>query len=120
MNKLIKQELEKVTEVSISYDDSTTKIYIPKKVDIKLEVGNCYLIKLSDYVLSPPSNDTISINWNGGSIPKYRHYKVDIISNMNNMFKVAGIGYDISTRSDINEVWEGWIPRNEFEVIEVL
>lgn len=118
MNKIIKSELGKVDSVKIDFDDNTTKIFIPKKVEVKISPGEVYLIKLSDYMLNPPDNDVININWNMGNIPKFKYYKSEINKVSGNMVNITGVGYDISTNSDINQVWSGWLPRTEFEIME--
>ena len=117
MNKLIDSELKKVKDAKIEIL-SDGKIFIKKKSDIKLIENFAYLIRLSDYMLNPPQTDNISINWNGGRIPKHRYYRVDIIKIVDNMIRVTGIGYDYSSRVDTNDIWDGWIPRDELEVIE--
>lgn len=118
MNKIIKRELEKVREVNLNYDDNTTKLYIPKKVGIKLNVGNCYIIKLSDYMVNPPLDSPIVVNWNSGNIPKYKYYKIDVNKIMGNMVNVNGVAYDFENKKDIYEMWSGWIPSSEFEILE--
>lgn len=118
MNKIIKNELNKVTEVRVEFNDNTTHLFIPQKKEIKIEANSVYLVRLSRYLLSPPANDNLSINWNAGRIPKYEYYKVDVNKVVGDMIYVTGIGYDIVNRVDINDVWEGWLPRSELEIME--
>ena len=118
INDKIITELDKVKETNFEVVDN--KIFIKKKVGIKLEENSCYLIRLSNFMLNPPANDLISINWNGGIIPKFEYYKADIIKIVNNMVRIVGIGYDINSDNDLSSMWEGWIPTNEFEIVKKL
>lgn len=120
MNYRFKRELDKVKCVALTYDDNTTHLFIPKINSIKLEVDNCYLIKLSENVVNPPSNSTLASNWNNGSVPKHYYYKVDISKIMGTMIKINGVAFDNVNQKDINELWCGWIPKNEIEIIKKL
>ena len=65
MNNTIKKQLDKVKSVKINYDDDTTKIVIPKTLQIipeALNVGCIYIIELNDILLNPSSNSTLSSN----------------------------------------------------------
>ena len=122
MNKVIKDQLKQVRALKIKFDDNTTKIMIPKTEEINnivLDVGGYYLIKLEDFILNPPSNSTLSSNWNSGKVPKYKYYKVELIDKMSNMYKFNGIAFE--NGEDIyTENWFGWFPDNGFSVIEKL
>lgn len=120
MNKIIKDELNKVDAIKIDFNDNTTFIHIPQKREIKLENNSIYLIRLSRYLLSPPLNDNLSINWNNGNIPKHEYYKIDVNKSIGDMINVTGTGYDMNNRIDINDIWEGWLPRSEIEILEKL
>ena len=49
MTSLAKKQLSKVKFADLSnYDANTNEYFIPKKVEIKLELNNCYIIKVSD------------------------------------------------------------------------
>ena len=65
MNKIIKQQLEKLKSVKITFKDSDTTIFIPKTTEIiqeAMEVGNIYLIKLDKKMLNPTTNSTLASN----------------------------------------------------------
>ena len=122
MNKVIKDQLRQVRVLKIKFDDNTTKIIIPKTEEISniiLNVGEYYLIELEDFILNPPLNSTLSSNWNSGKVPKYKHYKVELIDKMSNMYKFNGIAFE--NGEDIyTENWFGWFPDNGFSVIKKL
>ena len=65
MNKIIKDQLNKVRSVKLSFDDNTTQILIPKSSEVipeALNQGEVYLIKLNDKILNPSSNSTLAAN----------------------------------------------------------
>lgn len=122
MSKVIKDQLNKVRAVNIKFDDNTTKIMIPKTDKINnniLNIGDYYLIELEDFILNPPSNSTLSSNWNSGKVPKYKYYKVELIDKMSNMYKFNGIAYE-NGENLFAENWFGWFPENGFSVKERL
>lgn len=65
MNKIIKKQLEKITSCNISFDDNTTKIFIPKTTKIIQEAllkNSTYIIKLNNKALTPLQNSTLVSN----------------------------------------------------------
>ena len=120
MNKWISKELNKVKSTKINFNDKSTSIFIPKTSEIlqdALNIGDIYLIRLSDKITNPASNSTLASNWNAGRVPNHSIYKAELLEVMNSMFKFNGIGIE-----DGNEIysdnWYGWIPKDCFEVIE--
>ena len=99
------------------FDDGATSIIIKKKTTVKLELGSCYLIRLSDSSLR---ESDFSSNWNRGILPRHRTMKVELIKKVGNAFMVDGIGCDESTCKDTDVCWSGWIQSGDFEVIEKL
>lgn len=121
MNKIIKQQLEEVKSVKLSYNDTTTEIFIPRTTQIipeALIVGNVYIIELNEFVLQPSSNSMLASNWNSGKIPKYKIYKVELLEIINNMYKFNGIALDENYNELYSENWYGWFPKEYFKVLE--
>lgn len=124
MNELIKEQLSKVKIVHIPYyDDNTTHIYLPKLSPDNgciVYVDRYYLIELDDYLISPPENFTLHINWNNGIKPKCKFMKCQVLKDLGRMIKITGIGYNNDTKQDIDELWEGWLPKEAIQVIQEL
>lgn len=122
MNKIIKDQLNKVRSVKLEYDDSTTNLVIPRVIEVipqALNEGDIYLIKLNDNVLHPASNSTLASNWNCGKVPRYSTYQVEFLEKMGTMYKFNGIAIDNGTPI-YSENWFGWFPENGFTVISKL
>ena len=120
MNKLIKQQLEKVKSVKIDFKDSDIDIFIPRTTEIiqeAMKIGGIYLIKLDKKMTNPTTNSTLASNWNGGRIPTQEYYKVELLEIMNNMYKFNGIAIKDNTEL-YSENWFGWIPKEYFEIID--
>lgn len=115
INKFTLKELEKL---GIKYDGSTTHFYFPKKEGFNLEINKQYVVKLSDYMLNPPPNSNLVINWNKGMIPSSQFYKIVINNIISDMIYVTGISYDYDNKRDLDQLFVGWIPTNEMEVME--
>ena len=118
MNPQIKKELEKVTATDLQFDNNTTSIFIPKTTSwnlTSLKVNKCYVIELDDSLLNPSTNSSLAANWNGGKIPEYKHYMIELSSVMNKMIKVIGVG--IVNGVPQGKQFIGWLP---FEQVKVL
>ena len=117
MNKILLQQLQK-TQVDLSnYDEDTCTYTIPKINSIKLEVGSYYLIELADALLNSTSLSMLVSNWNHGTHPISKYYKVDISAINGKMIKVVGLGYDPVNNKDL-DMWSGWLPINHITVIQ--
>lgn len=118
MNKLIKEQLLKCKVANIpKFDDSTTKLVIDKKVpEPEPQVNHYYIIEIEDYVINEPAGFTLSSNWNRGTKPTYKYYRVQITQAMGKMFKILGMGYDYENDCDFPQPWSGWIPRAGFHI----
>ena len=123
MNPLIKVQLDKIRGVDLPpYDDNTLTINIERMSHSsnELKQDECYLISVEDYILNPPDGFTLHTNWNGNKIPKHKFMKVDVTKIMGKMIKVNSIGYDMFNNTNINDMWEGWLPEKSITVIERL
>ena len=124
MNPLIKTQLNKIRTVRLpEFDDNTTHLNIPMRTNsdpIVVEQDKCYIIQVEDYILNPPDGFTLHTNWNGNKIPKHKFMKVDVTKIMGKMIKVNSIGYDMFNGTNINDMWEGWLPEKSNTVIERL
>lgn len=121
MNKHIKEQLNQVKLANIpNFDDNTTHIFIKKQTTIKIEEDSCYLIKLNSTITNPSLTSTLSSNWNNGSVPNHSYYKVDIQKIMSHMIKVVGVAYDYDNNRDLTDMWCGWLPIDEIEIISKL
>ena len=115
MNKILYNELKKVTSTKIDFSEDDLKIFIPRSIKIlnsSLKVGLVYIIKLNDTITDPFSGSTLASNWNRGIIPKHKEYIVEILEGMANMIKVNGVATE-----DNQDQFLGWLPLDGFETI---
>lgn len=118
MNKLISEQLKKVEKADLSNYNSEDNTYlIKKRKDIKLEEDVCYLIHLRNSFFI---NDTVRMNWNGGSIPKCKYLKIDVCKIMGKMIKIIGVGYDFDNKKDTTYLWSGWINIQDIDILSKL
>ena len=123
MNPLIKKQLDKVKNVVLSYDDSTTSLHISRNENGKgsgLYENDKYLIELADYIIHPFEGFTLHDNWNKGNVPKYLFMKCVVNKVMGKMILISGIGYDFTHKCDTDYEWSGWLPVKAIKVIERL
>ena len=114
MNKILLNELKKVTATEIDFDDNSTKIFIPRSLKISnrsIKIGKVYRILINKSIINSSSSILIS-NWNDGNFPKYDEYIVEIISKVGNMIKVNGVSVE-----DNSSQFFGWLPNDSFEII---
>ena len=115
MTKIIKNELNRVTATKVEYSDNDTHIFIPRSIKIlnsSLKVGSVYKIRLNDFITNPYDGSTLAANWNGGVIPKYKEYLVEVLDFMANMISVNGVAVENNSSQFI-----GWLPLDGFETI---
>ena len=117
MNKFIKQQLDLA---GIEYKESDNSIFIPKVTGIKLEEDGCYIIKLKETLFHLDPTSALITNWNAGSIPTEKYYKIDVSKILGNMVKITGISYNPTTKNCSDIYWAGWLPINEIEIMERL
>lgn len=102
-------------------DDTTIVINKGSTVNIsQYQIHKCYIVELESYILNPPPTFTLADNWNKGSLPKHKYYKCEISDVVGKMVKIVGCGYEPSTNTDLNDVWEGWVPQSGIKLIEEL
>lgn len=124
MNNIIKEQLNKCKVAYIPpFDDNTTLIHIKPISKIESNqvlLNHYYLIELEDYIINPPPNFDLHINWNNNIIPKSKGMKCEIIQIMGKMVKINGVGFDLINNNDLNVIWGGWLPMKSFKVIKEL
>lgn len=127
MNKVIKQQLEKVRVPLPDYDDSTTLITILREGSQsaaqlpRYQENHCYLIELANYILNEPPNFTLSSNWNKGVKPVTKYLKVVVNKVMGSMIQVDGSGFDSTSQQDTMDSYIGlWLPIVSTAIIQEL
>jgi hypothetical protein len=125
MNKIIKNQLLKCKVADIpSFEEDTTYIEIPKgkrfNKSLSFELNKCYIIEIEDYVLNPSPEFTLSTNWNRGTVPPNKYMKVMVSQIMGKMIKVIGNSYDYNNHTDLNFIWEGWLPSAAVKLLHVI
>lgn len=118
MTELIKNQLKQVQYADLSnFNEDTATYIIKRRVDVKIEVDSCYIIRLKP---SARSNMAVMINWNNGSMPSFNCLKADISKIMGKMIKVVAVGYDEQSQQDIAKFWSGWLHIDDIEVISII
>ena len=124
MNKLIEKELKKCVYAQIpSFDDTTTTLVIEKTgIHKKLEAraGGYFLIEIEDLILHPSEGNTLSSNWNKGTVPPCKYMNVYCIQVMGKMFRVEGVGVDNETGDTLDCFWSGWLPQTSVKFLKEL
>lgn len=110
MNKIIKKQLANIREVRLpKYDDDTTEIIIPRKIDIRdiVKVGEFVIVEFA--VAMYLQDSSFTTNWNHGvKPPRYMVGRID--NSMSNMYLISGCRYDIEKASGTDEYYQIWFP----------
>ena len=124
MNPIVKQQLEKCRVANIPpFDDDTKEIVINKGnkfIASEYQVHKCYFVELEDYIINPPPDFTLAVNWNKGTVPPSKYMKVEIAQVMGKMIRIIGTGYDMINHVDMNVIWEGWVPGTSMKLLQKL
>jgi hypothetical protein len=119
MNKLIRNELNKVTTADLSnYNKDKGEFLIPRIKQFRLEENSYYIIKLDNSLLDENKTSTLSANWNQGTLPPSKYLKIDVSKIMGKMVRVNSIAYDYDNNKDLNIPWSGWLPITQIEILE--
>lgn len=123
MNQYIVKQLQscKVADVPV-FNETDLQMIIPRK-DLHNVVafveGHYYFVELEDYIINPPDNFTLHINWNRGIIPTSKYLKLCITQRMGSMVKIDGVGCNIETGIDSNDSYIGlWLPADAIKIIK--
>ncbi len=124
MNPIIEKQLKRCKVANIPpYTEDTLEFKITKKVVQNNQTcipNHYYDVELSDYVLDPPPDCSLHINWNKNVLPKSKIYRCEVLQVMGKMVKINGIGLDPITQMDNNDSWMGWLPLEEIKVLKEL
>lgn len=122
INPIILEQLKQVKVADLpAYSDTDTVIHIPKQEsDIPIVVGRCYMIELDNYLLNPPPDFNLHINWNKNIIPKDKYMNCQVLQIQGKMLKISAVGVDKNTQIINNQIWEGWLPRKSIKIMKEL
>jgi len=119
MNKIIKEQIEKCKVADLSQFDSSTNTYHIKKFNqIRVEVDDCYLIKLDTTLLNKDTSSVLATNWNKGTYPPCIYFKAVVSKVLGKMIYINGLGYNNETKEDLDIMWNGWLPLQDIELLE--
>lgn len=120
MHPIVLEQLGKVKIADLShYDELKHEYFIPQYKEIKLEVGEAYIIELNQILLSKAGVDSLMM-WNHGSVPEFTCLKVAVKAINGGHAQVSGIGYNKATGQDILKMWTGWLPIKEIKIVSKL
>lgn len=119
INKLIKAQLNKVTEANVEeYDSLHHTFHIKKHKAQSFEYNIMYTVQLDKTLLDTSINDVVASNWNNGKRPTHDCLKFAISKKVGNMLYVYGVYHNIEDNLDLDEDFEGWLPIDRIKVIE--
>lgn len=118
INKLILEQLNKSHVNYGEYDAIHHSFTIKKQEKIELQTSTIYVAKLDDSLLNANSNSTLVSNWNAGKFPTKPYLRFVISKKLGQMVYVLGVYYDINTKTDLDEEFEGWLPVAQLEIKE--
>lgn len=120
MRDLIKQQLEKCSYANLTnYDPETCTFRIPRYIKPHYELGKMYLVQLSGALVNNCSS-VIAANYNNGTAPSFPYLKIFVSKSLGKMIYVDSLGFDPSTRQDINVLWSGWLPTEELTMLSTV
>ena len=112
IREYIKKQLAQCHFADLSnYDAETNTFKIKKYSKPTYDINHCYLIQLFPSLLDPSS--VVAVNWNSGALPPGPFLKAFVSKTLGNMIYVDSIVYDITTNTDTNQYWSGWLPIDE-------
>lgn len=118
MNKILKQQLDKLKVAKVDSYNELTHTYVFKKHEsATFKLDSVYLLRLDDKLLNPKYNDVLISNWNNGKYPTHTILKAQVSKKLGNMLFLCGV-YCNEDKEPINEFWNGWLPDDQLKIIE--
>ena len=119
INKLIKEQLDKVQEADIGeYDSLHHTFHIKRHREKTFEYNKMYIVELDDHLLNATDNVALLSNWNNGKYPTHKYLRFAVSKKIAKMIFVYGIYYDINNDCDLSGEFEGWLPTEQLEIIK--
>lgn len=123
LNKITQEQLRAVKVADLSAYSAETNTCIIPKADIagkmeKIKPGVTLLVKLDPSLLIKNTADPIQTNWNGGKIPQYLYYQIDIKNIIGKNIQCVGIAYDFNKKETIPSFWSGFLPIDRISLVE--
>lgn len=118
MNKLIRQQLEKLNLPNKPlYDDLTTHLVFPKQdketvyENSPFVVNGVYKIVVANYIVNPPPDFTLDTDWNRGRHIEDTTLLIQITQLAGKMLRFTGRGYNFNTDTTNDNFYDQmWIP----------
>ena len=118
MNKLIRQQLEKLNLPNKpEYDESTTHLVFPKQNSETVQenssfvINGVYKIVIANYIVSPPPDFTLDTDWNKGRHIADTTLLIQITQLAGKMLRFTGRGYNFNTDTTNDNFYDQmWIP----------
>ena len=117
MRKIIQQQLEKVEYADISNLSEEGSFIVPKRSKTNLDIGQEYIIELSDDLLIKGKNDILESNYNHGKVPQNKYLHGEAESSLGKLLLFTGCGYD---DKDLDTFWRGYLPKDKIKIIKKL
>lgn len=115
MRKILQQQLEKVEYADISDLSLDRSFIVPKRFKTNLEIGQEYIIELSDDLLVKGSNEILEYNYNKGKVPPCKYLHGEAESALGKLLFFTGCGYD---NGDLPSYWRGYLPKDKVKIVK--
>lgn len=121
MNSIISKQLNQLKVAKIDRQDENNNTFYFKKINNnKIKIDSCYLIKLPKALRDVSICDSFLYNLNKGNLPKHEFMKIDVIAFKSSYAQVNGVYYDNINNKNLSEVWSGWLPINQIDIVKEL
>ena len=118
MNKLIRQQLEKLNLPNKpEYDESTTHLVFLKQNSETVQenssfvINGVYKIVIANYIVNPPPDFTLDTDWNTGRHIADTTLLIQITQLAGKMLRFTGRGYNFNTDTTNDNFYDQmWIP----------
>jgi hypothetical protein len=115
MRDIIKKQLENVKVADLSNFDENNAFIIPKKEKSLFNVGDEYIVELSDDLLLKGKNDILESNYNHGKVPECKQLHGEVQNILGKLVFFIGCGYD---DGDNDIFWKGYLPKDKIKIIK--
>lgn len=120
MNSFLAEQLNLVKIAKIPPIGNQNSIVIPKVTQVEtleLKLNHNYIVQFADYIVKPPANFNLHVQWNDNNVPLYSYVKCTVIAEMGKMVKIDSVAINMKDFSSMGYYWTGWIPKKSITII---
>lgn len=116
MRKIIRDQLDKVTQADLSNLSEDHPFIVPQRKELIVEMNKQCVVTMSDDLLVRGMNPILESNYNKGTLPPTKYMLGEFERPLGKLVYFTGVGYDPETKSLLRMMWRGYLPKEKIKI----